>query len=1016
MTMKPHLDYATNYDVGTDSVQAIQPFQTNEVVTPGVMRRPSENLRRRSETLRAAVDQLLYFRDRPAYLLECASSGKLAWGGTVAEGGDGVLNNTTNLLVKPLGGSDTNIKGVIGIGTAGTNRVNYTVQAGAYATMGVNRWSVEQRAVASQPAIQVNIGDGPNYFILVTFDDTNNSHDAPAICTAVNAAIGASALAGMLTAVPDAISSNAGLDSGGAVTFYDGVVSATISGTPTVDVEEHLIPAGALGVLTTSTPLVEGSTILIAYRDLIEPNGGDALDPKGVLAGGRAESNPARGNTDVTGNLVILAGDDTDGLHLPGAIPLVKISGGVARFVDGTSVAAGATLAPGSALGVEFDASTFQGPTSLVTGGGILSTDITLDQALQTVDDRLGQRRTVTWTVTDGSASTGGDFDAAAGIVSAIGASPGGGEIYVRRGAYTGLTVNTNVGDLLLRSEYQGCATLAWATGVSVSGVLRAKSMEMIRTGVITALLAEAVFEDTKFRSGAFLFGPAGAATLTRCTMVQTSQSSGDTAGLYLYSNDVTVDGGSYAGPDVLVTGGNLLYMENTRVAKFSNVRFTVGGTASILLLGALSVGATIEFDNCRFENSADAYLLNLAAGGGTRAKLTFSTCTFVNNTAARLLRIASVSADVTFNRCHFYANNSATPTASIVVVAPSAGQTVTFNGCVLHISKTAAGSVSSFSLVELGGAAETPAAGRVVTRGLTIEYAGSIGLHAARNIRLYQNSGTNTSGNLFDGVTVECNGNVSQAASGGSGVTPYALVHATGTDLSRRLDIRNLSISGINYPTGAGDLGIVYTLATKISGLNVEPVASPSAGKFGVCGYLIFDEGSRVTNADFPIMCADMASVAVAVFSGTVSEQSELLDSRIWGAAGGGGGGVYSLALRLSAMTRVSMKGLPNPTLIASNTGGNTFHDCEFDFTASAQPTIIDCTATPSTRITNCKFVFNHGTPNVLDGAAGVANTGCVITGNQFLNLNAAVYSVPSAPSGSTYANNPSIGSVTVY
>lgn len=571
--MKPHVDYATNYDTGTDAVTAIQPVINGEAASQNTFRRPPENLRIRTETQRSVLDELLYFRDKPTYQLACAGSGKLAWGGTVANGGDGVLNNTTELTISPLGGGNANTKGVIGIGTAGTNRVNYTVQAGVYATHGVNRWSVEHRPVTGQASIQVNIGAGPNYFILVTYDDTNNSHDAFAVAVAVNLAIAGNAgTAGKLAAAGNAISSNVIDSSSGAVTFFDGVVSATKSGTPTVDIEAHTLPAGALGTLTTSTPLIEDATILIAYRDLIEPSGGDPDDPKTVLAGGRAESNPARSNTNVVANLVILSGAATDGLHLSGAIPLVRIVRGVARFVDGTAVAGGYSLAPGASLGTEFDPSGFSGPTDLENNGGLLTTDDTLEKALLTADKQLARRRVATWTVTNNDDSVGGDFNTDKGIQDAVTACDDtGGVIHVRRGVYLGPDANLSGPNVTIVGEDGTFPEWGFAVNdIVFTGPITFKNMRLKRYwGVFVTINGGARFENCIIDTGLFdcQGGSNTEVELIDCTMEQTSQAATPIFGLRAHTERLTVRGGKYTGPDSTVAA--MSATPNTRLGVF---------------------------------------------------------------------------------------------------------------------------------------------------------------------------------------------------------------------------------------------------------------------------------------------------------------------------------------------------------------------------------------------------------------------------------------------------------------
>ena len=593
MPMKPHLDYATSYDTGTDAVTAIQPVINGEAATQNVFRRPSENLRGRSESLRRAIDDLFYFRDRPAYVMQMAGAGVLAWDGTILSGGTGVLDNTTQLTVSPLGGAVANTKGAIGIGTAASNRVNYTVTAGTYASDGVNRWLIEHRHVAAQATVQVNIGPGPNHLILVTFDTANIAHDAIAIASAVNTAISGNAeTTGKLLATSAGVASTACISSGGPLSFFDGVISATLSGTPTVDQEAHTLPAGALGTLTTATPLVEGAVILIAYRDIIEPEGGDPDDPKVGLPGGRSESNPARSNTAVTANLVILSGAPTDGLHLSGAIPLLRIVNGAARFIDSTSISAGNAAPPGAGIGAEISTAGFHGPTTLEVNGGILTSDTTLTAALVTIDARLAQRRIETWTATDGSNSIGGDFNAPSALVSAIaacdpGAGQTGGTIHARRGSYTSPAVGShNLNGITIEGE-AGISRPVWTfnvAGVTLTGVITLKGMRLVRAlGVNVTVTGSLCLIDCVVDTGLFSVDAADANSfveLIDTDMVPTSQNAVPGYGMAAFVPTLRVRGGRFEGPDTLVPGIGV-----SRPSIFSTLN-----TTSIDISGALAI------------------------------------------------------------------------------------------------------------------------------------------------------------------------------------------------------------------------------------------------------------------------------------------------------------------------------------------------------------------------------------------------------------------------------------------
>ena len=201
LQQKTYTDYKHLGDNGDDTTGSIQPISSSEPVGMATLRRPSENLRSRTEIVRSYQDDLLYYRDHQKYVLDLAGAGVLSWAGTAALGGTGIVNNSTQLTIRPFLSVDTNIKGLLEVGTNGVDAVTYTVQVSAYATDGMNAITVEHRNVAAQPAVLCSITAGPIYRILVTLDASNVAHNSAAVTVAVNTQIAlTSALTGKLVA------------------------------------------------------------------------------------------------------------------------------------------------------------------------------------------------------------------------------------------------------------------------------------------------------------------------------------------------------------------------------------------------------------------------------------------------------------------------------------------------------------------------------------------------------------------------------------------------------------------------------------------------------------------------------------------------------------------------------------------------------------------------------------------------------------------------------------------------
>lgn len=431
---KDYLDYQQGGDTGEDITDAIQPVSDGETATQTTFRRPSENLRGRTEVARDIIRDLLYYRDHNHLVLEGGSGGSIAWAGSVTSGASGAITQTGDLTIRPLLTPPTSTKGSITIGTGGSdNEITYAVASSAYATEGMNAVTVAHVDAGGGASLSVDISDGPVKRITVSFDSTNTSHDAPAVKTAVDTAVsGDSDLSGKITTTAV----------GSAGNTVDAQAETRITGT--ADQEAHVISSGTLDTFTSSNPLDEGDAVGIWYKYVIEPASGDSEDPKGGVAGGRWESNPDRSTASIPIDSLFVTRTDPD--KIPGAVPLCKVLNGELVWVDGSRYAKGASGPIGTVSSLYIDDSNFQGDATNLVAGGIPKSATSAQEAFELVDTRLGELRVATYTCSDGANSTGGDFSGSDAIQNAITQLGGtGGIIFLRRGTYF-LDDTTNLG------------------------------------------------------------------------------------------------------------------------------------------------------------------------------------------------------------------------------------------------------------------------------------------------------------------------------------------------------------------------------------------------------------------------------------------------------------------------------------------------------------------------------------------------------------------------------------------
>lgn len=327
-------------DTGTDDAASIQPFNNGEDVEQTPLRRPSENLRLRTEVVRGLFDDTLYLRDADRALL-LAGPGLVSWPGSTTASFSGIPTLSDNVYLMPFltpGAAQTapvppvaSTYGSLVLKNAGNNP-GVTVASLRRSYAGGDKINITVVAGGAPGTVSAVVSDTPQRTIVLTANTPTLNQvisllnglmaDSPAT-QLVNATLAGGALGTDLLLVPQAKQYIAG--------NYDG--------------EGHALTPAALASFFSGNPgsaLAEGDTLCIQYAQMVDAN------PLSVS--GRRQALPENSNTAVPAASFFNSRVNPD--KLVNAIPVCKVVNGRLIFISGAQVPAGATnvdLGSGSA-------------------------------------------------------------------------------------------------------------------------------------------------------------------------------------------------------------------------------------------------------------------------------------------------------------------------------------------------------------------------------------------------------------------------------------------------------------------------------------------------------------------------------------------------------------------------------------------------------------------------------------------------------------------------------------------
>ena len=362
-----HISYKQGADSGENAEESIKPYSNAEAVNQTVLRRPTENLRARTETLRTEVSDLKYLADsNTAWLIESDCTFSMSKVGADYT----VIATAGNITLRPYNRPRVVTAGTLTLTSPLAPVGPYTESSQLILTSQLKSYedgndilvTLQEGTTASVDAPDIGAGEPAPYYITVIYEAGDTFADVEA---QINGDANASALIVASTNDPDGDETLA-FD----VPTTDGRVNGSF------EPEEHTFTHVDFNALS---PIQIGDTLAVGYElGLIDTAGGPTL-------GGRRQSY-ADGNSseDVSGNLVNLTANPE---KIPFAIPICTLNNQEQLvFIDGTYVSLDdAPIALGKRADTAADvdvtiseewSKTVIAPTGPTVNGDVIDTDI----------------------------------------------------------------------------------------------------------------------------------------------------------------------------------------------------------------------------------------------------------------------------------------------------------------------------------------------------------------------------------------------------------------------------------------------------------------------------------------------------------------------------------------------------------------------------------------------------------------------------------------------------------------
>jgi len=486
----------------------------------------------------------------------------------------------------------------------------------------------------------------------------------------------------------------------------------------------------------------------------------------------------------------------------------------------------------GTSIGVNTDYT--NGPLTDINGGGLGDLDPgTLSDALAKINTTLVNRRAYTGVVTDGTSSTGGDYNGANGIDDIDGLT--GGKFLIRRGTHTFSSV-TSLGttkEFHLDGEGAILSKIHAPSGLSSDFIITGSINDVYLESEDTTYSFGSSDDDVglslrnvQFESGALRisggkidwrggYNTGNTASKDHASTLEINDDISNPYGIIdnVYFGNPNTGGTPIASVYLNAISSGVLIDRSGRGLVFRNCKFFSSETG-VDALRINSCDISIKFQNCTFESDVGAgWCVQLIDSDN----VSFEDCSF-NHEDGKLLRIGSGSGGNKFKNCSFTAKDGTTVADHQFIVVHSALSRGTyFTNCSLKIEDSIEDQPTGEPLVEFGGENGTRVSGNqaIVIDGFHIDLldAGNI---QADTLFLFWGSSDENEPSRYSNITLFMNGKSrSIAASSGKanlGTSDAALMEFIG-DADVKVHVENVKIIDIGGSSSSIDQGSVINI-----------------------------------------------------------------------------------------------------------------------------------------------------------------------------------------------------------
>jgi hypothetical protein len=657
-----------------------------------------------------------------------------------------------------------------------------------------------------------------------------------------------------------------------------------------------------------------------------------------------------------------------------------------------------------------------------INGGGLGDLDPgTLQAAISKINSVVVNRRAFTAVLTDGTASTGGDYNGANAVDNLDTITDG--VFFVRRGSYTFTQTSLSTKCHVL-GEGNDITTIIASSSLSadmeIIGTYQNVYLKTAATAYGYSCEDELNLKDIRFDSGVFTLEDgrlywkggeqAAVGTGTQASTFLVNGTSGDPSAII---EDVVFgdppSGGSQTNCLSIV---NVSYPEDDKRAGkgiiFRNCRFepTTGGVHA-LNMGTCS--APITFENCSFEVPiGTGYCAKLLTVNGVR----FKNCSFVSPSGYLLQTTALGS--VVFEDCYFRAGDDTTQVDhQIMHVRSSPGDVTAFRNCRISIGDCLADQVTGVPAIEFGGqsGSQTADAQNILVDGLDIELDSSIAnIQGDSFLVLWGPNGTEMKTTYRD-ITLHLNGNTPSVtganngfANGGS--SDRAWVEVIGASGDSRPIVENLRVTGANGRSSSVTTmgGIVNLQRCDVKGLSIEGVNTVTTGRYSgnLTLYSNVDVYHPVINEYQPVpnSSVDVNMIGPSrIFGGKLASTFNLARPAL----------IYTSAYTELYEFFVDVNPEATTKILVGNSSPQdvVVDGCTFDISGSSRDlTEIDLTSSKNSQFTNNKLTIDKSGSSNTTVSFGTS-TACLIDSNVVLSVSATAPTVAATGTGAVVGDN---------